>query len=91
MNFRNHVDRRLKHMACVRLEVIIGKGRMKVREGLTVLSSSEVTLERHKFAASLNRHPMVTVVIVHVPIDRCPGPADAAGDGGRIKTHLVGQ
>ena len=73
------------------LEVIVGKCGVKMCKRLSVLSTSEVALQRDKFAASLNRHPMVMMVIVHVSVHRCPSSADAAGDGGGIKPNFIGQ
>ena len=60
-------------------------------EGIAVLSSSKVALKGHKFAAGLNGHAMVTMVVVHVAVGAVSGPTNAAGDGGGIKPNFIRQ
>ena len=80
-----------KHVAGMRLQVVIGKRRMKVGERLPVFSASEVALERDEFGAALKGHAMVHVVVVHVPVRAVSSASDAAGDGCGIKTDGVGK
>ena len=49
VNFCNDVNGGRKHMPCMGLEVIVGKGRMKMSERLPAFSTSKVTLERDQF------------------------------------------
>jgi len=91
MNFGNHVDGRSEHVASMGLEVVVGKGRVKMSKRLPVFSASEVALKRHEFGTALKRHAMVDVVIIHVAVRAVPRSANTAGDGGSVKAEFVGQ
>jgi len=91
MNFGNNVNGCSKHVAGVRLKIVIGKRGVQMRERFTRFTPSEVALKRHKFGTLVECDPVVNMVVVHVAVDAFSRPTDATGDGGRIKTDLVGQ
>ena len=89
MNFGDHMDDGRKRGRHVRLQVVIGKRRMKVGERLPVFSASEVALERRVRCRSQGTR--WHVVVVHVPVRAVSSASDAAGDGRGIKTDGVGK
>ena len=91
MNFSNNMNGCSKHVAGVRSKIVIGKRGVQMRERLTRFTPSEVTLKGHELGALVERNPVVNMVVVHVAIGAFSRPTDATGDGGRIKTDLVGQ
>jgi len=91
VDFSDNMDRCGKHVASVRLEVIVGKRGVNVSKGFTTFSTGEVPLQGHKFRPSLKGDAMVDVVVVHVPVRTVSGPTDPTCNSRSIEANLIGK
>ena len=91
MNFRNDVNHCREHVAGMGLEVVVRERGVEVGEGVTVFSSSKVSLKGYKFCSTLQCDAMVNVVVIHVAVHAVSRSANAAGNGGGIETDGIGQ
>ena len=91
MNFRDDVNFCGEHVPGVGLEVVIGKRGVEMSERLSGFTASEVTLKSHKFGPPVEGHPVIDVIVVHVAVHAVSRSPYAAGYGGGIEAHFIGQ